>query len=125
MLKPGGVGMVVTESEEDLCRRTPHATYFPEIVEVESRRYPPIATIQEELAAAGLKTGETIAVSRPVEVEDIAPFRDKAYSLLHLIGEAAFRAGLERMKTDLSRGPITGERRYTIVTARRPDASRC
>ena len=123
VLQPGGMAMVVTESEDDLRQRTPHVTYFPDIVEVELQRYPSIETIQQELAAAGLAVGETIAVSRPVEVDDIAQFRDRAYSSLHLIGEDAFRTGLERMMADLREGPLAGERRYTIVTARRPESS--
>jgi ubiquinone/menaquinone biosynthesis C-methylase UbiE len=120
VLKPGGMAMIVTESEEDLRHRTPHVTYFPEIVEVELARYPRIATIERELAAAGFEVEAEIAVSRPREVDDIAPFRDKAYSSLHLIEEEAFEAGLARMEADLERGPIPGENRYTIVIARRP-----
>ncbi|HEV2127231.1 MAG TPA: class I SAM-dependent methyltransferase, partial [Thermomicrobiales bacterium] len=104
VLKPGGIAMVVTESEEDLRLRTPHVTYFPDIVEVELRRYPSIETIQRELAAAGLEIGETIGVSRPVEVTETAPFRDKAYSSLHLIDEESFRDGLARMEADVSVG---------------------
>ena len=120
VLKPGGVAMIVTESEGDLRNRTPHIVYFPEIVEVELGRYPSIAEIEGELASAGLAVGEAIQVSRPQQVDDITPFRDKAYSSLHLIGDEAFAAGLARLKADLERGPVPGVRRYTIVTARRP-----
>lgn len=120
VLRPGGTAMVVTESEADLRHRTPHVTYFPEIVAVELARYPAIATIETELRDAGFEIDVEIAVNRPREVTDIAPFRDKAYSSLHLIDEAAFRTGLERMAADLERGPLQGENRYTIVVGRKP-----
>jgi hypothetical protein len=56
----------------------------------------------------------------PIEIDRIDAFRDKAYSSLHLISEEAFRAGLERMREDLERGPVPGVNRYTIVVARKP-----
>lgn len=120
VLEPGGVAMVVTESEDDIRNRTPQVTYFPETIAVELERYPTLETIEGELAAAGLEIEAEIAVSRPHEVEDIAPFREKAFSSLHLIAEEAFAEGLARMEADLERGPIAGVRRYTIVAARRP-----
>lgn len=120
VLKPGGSVMVVTESEDDLRNRTPHVTYFPETIAVELERYPSIAEVETGLRAAGLEIGAEIAVSMPMEVDDIAPYRDKAFSSLHLIPDDAFRAGLERMREDLERGPVSGVRRYTIVVARKP-----
>jgi ubiquinone/menaquinone biosynthesis C-methylase UbiE len=120
VLKPGGAGMIVTESEDDLRNRTPQVTYFPETIAVELKRYPTIETIETELRSAGLEIGAEVAVSMPQEVDDIAPFRDKAFSSLHLIPEAAFRDGLMRMEADLKRGPVSGVRRYTIVVARKP-----
>lgn len=119
VLKPGGTMMVVTESEDDLRHRTPHVTYFSDIVAAELARYPPIETIEAELRGAGLEIGAEIAVSMPIEIDDIGPFRDKAFSSLHLIPEEAFRAGLERLRADLTRGPVAGVNRYTIVVARK------
>jgi SAM-dependent methyltransferase len=120
VLKPGGVAMIVTESEDDLRHRTPHVAYFPDIVAVELIRYPSLETIEHELGDAGLEIDAEIAVSMPIEITDIGPYRDKAYSSLHLIPDDAFRAGLERLRADLDRGPIPGVNRYTIVVARRP-----
>lgn len=120
VLKPGGTAMIATESEDDIRHRTPHVTYFPETIEVELGRYPALETIEAELAEAGFELDEAVPVSRPQQVEDIRPFRDKAYSSLHLIGDEAFAAGIARMRADLERGPIAGVRRYTIVIARKP-----
>lgn len=123
VLKPGGTAMIVTESEDDLRNRTPQVSYFPATIAVEQQRYPTIEQVEAELRAAGMEIEAEIAVSMPVEIDDIAPFRDKAYSSLHLIPEDAFRAGLARMEEDLAAGPIPGVRRYTIVVARKPATS--
>jgi ubiquinone/menaquinone biosynthesis C-methylase UbiE len=119
VLKPGGTAMVVTESADDLRNRTPQVTYFPETIAVELERYPAIAEVEAGLRAAGLEIDAEVAVSMPREVTDIAPFRDRAYSSLHLIPEEAFRDGLERLGEDLEQGPVPGVNRYTIVVARK------
>jgi hypothetical protein len=62
-----------------------------------------------------------------VVVEDVyaltsaQPFRDKAFSSLHLIPEAAWRAGLERLERDLARGPVRGVSRYACLWGRTPE----
>jgi hypothetical protein len=56
----------------------------------------------------------------PHTVDDLRPYRDKAFSSLHLIQVEAFVAGIARMERDLLQGPIQGNRRYTMVVARRP-----
>lgn len=118
--KAGGVFVIVTESEDDVRHRTPQVTYFPETIEVELGRYPSIEVIERELTDAGFDVDQEISVSMPHEVLDLQPYRDKAYSSLHLISDDAFAAGLTRMETDIRSGPIRGNRRYTMVVARRP-----
>ena len=120
VLKPGGTAAIVTESEDDIRNRTPQVTYFPGTIAVELSRYPSVEVIQRELLDSGFEVGETIPVSMPHKVVDLAPYRDKAFSSLHLISAAAFAAGIERMERDVAAGPLTGVRRYTIITGRRP-----
>ena len=120
VLKPGSIAAIGTESEDDIRNRTPQVTYFPDTIAVELSRYPTVEMIQQELLDASFEVGETIPVSMPHEVTDLAPYRDKAFSSLHLISEEAFAAGIERMERDVAAGPITGVRRYTIITGRRP-----
>lgn len=124
VLQPGGHGVIVTESEDDLRNRTPQVRYFPETLDVELRRYPTLDTIEAELAGAGFEVLARTSISVPQQVSDIAPFRDKAFSSLHLIAEDAFARGLSRLEENLKKGPIQGERRYTIVTAHRSDEIR-
>lgn len=118
VLKPGGFGVIVTESEDDIRHRTPQVTYFPETIGVELERYPAINVIERELVEAGFTVAVPIAVSMPHAVDDLRPYRDKAFSSLHLIPDEAFEAGLARMEADLRDGPIRGSRRYTMVVAR-------
>ncbi len=46
---------------------------------------------------------------------DIQAYRDRAFSSLHLISEAAFQAGLRRMQADLEKGPIQCVPRYLLL----------
>lgn len=118
VLKPGGVAAIVTESEDDIRHRTPQVTYFPETIGVELKRYPSIEVIERELVDAGFSVLAPISVSVPHAIDDLRPYRDKAFSSLHLIPDEAYKAGLARMEADLRDGPIRGNRRYTMVVAR-------
>jgi hypothetical protein len=70
--------------------------------------------------AAGLEALEVVEVEEPYEITRAQPFRDRAYSSLHLISVGAWRAGLERLERDLVRGPVRGVARYVCVWARKP-----
>jgi hypothetical protein len=49
------------------------------------------------------------------DLSDIQAYRDKAFSALLLISEAAFQRGIERMEQDLSTGPIPCVSRYLLL----------
>jgi hypothetical protein len=49
------------------------------------------------------------------EFTGIAPYRDKAFSCLHLIPEEAFQKGIRRMERDLQTGPIRCVSRYVLL----------
>lgn len=49
----------------------------------------------------------------------IQAYRDKAFSSLHLISEAAFQRGIQRMERDLCSEPISGVSRYLLLWARK------
>jgi ubiquinone/menaquinone biosynthesis C-methylase UbiE len=122
LLRPGGQVCTVTDSEEIIRRREVLSGYFPETVEVELARYPRIAHLEAWMAAAGLVQIDVVTVEEPYEVTSAQPFRDKAYSSLHLISEEAWRAGLEQLEHDLARGPIWGVSRYACVWGCKPEA---
>ncbi len=120
-LRPGGRVCTVTDSAEIIRRRETLSGYFPETVEIELARYPRITQLEAWMAIAGLATFEMITVQEPYEITNIQPFRDRAYSSLHLIPEEAWRAGLERLERDLACGPICGAARYVCVWGSKPE----
>ena len=119
-LRPGGLVCTVTDSKEIIRRREILAGYFPDTVEVELARYPRIPQLEAWMAAAGLVEFALVTVMEPYELASAQPFREKAYSSLHLIPEDAWRAGLERLERDLARGPVQGFSRYACLWGRKP-----
>jgi ubiquinone/menaquinone biosynthesis C-methylase UbiE len=118
-LQPGGRVCTVTDSAEIIRRREILSGYFPETVEIELARYPRMAQLEGWMAGAGLEGFETAVVEEPYEVVTAQPFRDRAYSSLHLISVEAWERGLARLEGDLARGPIPGVARYACLWGRK------
>jgi ubiquinone/menaquinone biosynthesis C-methylase UbiE len=106
VLKAGGKVCTVTDSEAIIRQRQPLAVYFPETVAVDLGRYPPIAELRDLMGEAGFgeMTEETVAF--PYQLTEIQAYRDRAFSVLHLIPEEAFQQGIKCMGQDLRTGPI-------------------
>lgn len=119
-LRSGGRICTVTDSADIIRRREILSGYFPETVQIELARYPRIAQLEAWMAAAALTDFQIATVEEPYEITNAQPFRDRAYSSLHLIPEAAWRGGLERLERDLARGPVRGTSRYACVWGRKP-----
>lgn len=119
-LVPGGTLAIATDSEEDIVRRVPLASHFPETVAAEHARYPTIGAIIDECEHAGFTGVETRHVVLHYDLIDIQPYRDKAFSSLHLISTQSFEAGIARLERELTTGPIPAMSHYTIVVARKP-----
>ena len=115
VLRPGGHIITVTDSHEDIPRRRPLSSHFPETVDVELQRYPPAPLLLKELACAGFSELRLAQVDYPYDLADIQAYRDRAFSSLHLIEEDAFRRGIGRLEADLMRGPIPCISLYTII----------
>lgn len=118
LLGPDGRACTVTDSEEIIRAREPLATYFPDTIEADLRRYPPVSRLVREMEAVGLADIAVDAVEMAYEVGDMAPYRAKAFSCLHLISEASWREGMVRMEADSARGPIRGVSRYVLIWGR-------
>jgi ubiquinone/menaquinone biosynthesis C-methylase UbiE len=117
-LAPAGRFCTVTDSESIIRSREPLATYFPETVEADLARYPPIARLRALYEQAGFVEIAERTVEFRYPLVDLHAYRDKAFSVLHLIPEAAFQRGLARMERalgDHSRTPIHGISRYTLL----------
>ena len=120
-LRPGGRLCTVTDSEEIIRHREILSGYFPETVAIEFERYPSLAQLAAWQISAGLQDLVVTTVEQPVAITSARPFRDKAYSSLHLISEGAWRAGLERLERDLEKGAIPSTVRYACVWSRKPE----
>jgi ubiquinone/menaquinone biosynthesis C-methylase UbiE len=115
VLKPGGHVVTVTDSHEDIPLRQPLSGYFPETVEIELRRYPPVSQLMAELAQAGFTKPRLARAEYAYDLEELEAYRDRAFSSLLLIDDEAFRRGISRLETDLARGPIPCLSLYTII----------
>lgn len=116
LLKTGGKICTVTDSESIIRHRQPLATYFPETIEPELKRYPRIAQLRQMMERAGFRELVEKTVEFHYELRDIQPYQARAYSALHLISDAAFRRGLGRMRADLLAGSIPCVSRYLLLS---------
>ena len=115
VLRSGGKLCTVTDSEEIIRNREPLATYFPETIKADLKRYHPISELRESMEEAGFcKLSET-TVEFTYLLTDSQAYRDKAFSCLHLIPKAAFKRGIEKMEQDLQSGPIPCTPRYLLL----------
>lgn len=120
ILRPGGRICTATDSAWIIRHRRPMAVYFPETVPVELARYPDTAELKRLMEAAGFAAVEEEQVEFPYALTDIGPYRDKAFSAMHLIPEEAFRRGLARMEADLAQGPLQCVSMYAMLWGRKP-----
>jgi ubiquinone/menaquinone biosynthesis C-methylase UbiE len=120
VLRPGGQVCTATDSADMIRQREILSGYFPETVEIELARYPRLAQLEAWMAETGLVDVAVVNVEEPYQVTSAQPFRDRAYSSLHLISVDAWQVGLARLERDLTRGPICGVSRYACVWGRVP-----
>lgn len=117
VLSPGGRLCVVTDSHDDIPRRRPLSSHFPETVRTELERYPSVPQLQREMRQAGLRPGGIDCVETRYQLESVAAYRDRAFSALHMLDDGTFRARLDALEVELARGPIDAVAPYTLVWA--------
>jgi ubiquinone/menaquinone biosynthesis C-methylase UbiE len=124
VLAPGGKICTATDSAWIIRHRQPLSHYFPETVEPELARYPRVADLRAGMARARFVQLDERTVECAYPLTDIQAYRAKAFSALHLISDAAFQRGIERMARDLRDGPIICTPRYTLLWGSKapPDA---
>lgn len=125
VLAPGGRICTVTDSAEIIRNRRPLAELWPESVDADLGRYPPIATLREQMAHAGFVDIDERTVAWDVEIPSAEPYREKAFSCLQLISEEAFRRGLARLERALEAGAVQGRSAYACLWGRVPGAPPC
>jgi ubiquinone/menaquinone biosynthesis C-methylase UbiE len=115
VLAHGGQVVTVTDSHDDIPRRRPLSSHFPETVEIELRRYPPVTRLLEEMARAGFGETRVVEVAHQYELTDSQAYRQRAYSSLAMIEEGAYQRGMARLEEELSQGPIPCLSLYTLI----------
>ena len=115
VLVPGGRTCTVTDSVQIIAARCPLTVYWPETVAVELRRYPPLAQLWQWMAGAGLRDDGEAVVEFDYLLDNSDAYRERAYSSLRLIDDAAFARGLVRLEADLTRGPVQCTSRYVML----------
>jgi SAM-dependent methyltransferase len=117
VLAPGGRLCIVTDSHDDITNRIPLASHFPETVPHDLARYPATESIRAELESAGFDEIGFARVAYAYPLANLTPYRERAYSVLRLIPDDAFAAGMTRLERDLIDGPIPACSVYTLIWA--------
>jgi ubiquinone/menaquinone biosynthesis C-methylase UbiE len=120
VLKYGGKLCTVTDSHEDIVKRAPLSSHFPETIPLELGRYPPIETLQDDMHRAGFVNLTTSHVDYTYVLGDITSFRERSFSALRLISEEQFSAGLTRLERELEAGAVPARSVYTLIWATKP-----
>lgn len=115
VLKYGGIIATVTDSEWILRNRRPLTLYFPETLELDLKRYPPIEKLKDIMKGVGFHNIKEEMTEYYYYLTDISAYREKSFSSLNLISEDAFRRGIEKMEEDLKKGPIPCVSRFAIL----------
>jgi ubiquinone/menaquinone biosynthesis C-methylase UbiE len=116
-LSQGGRACIVTDSESDIRERKPLSFYFPDTVKPELARYPRIDYLKRLMREAGFSSIRAKTAKFAYALESAEPYKQKAFSCLHLISNEAHTQGVARMTEDLLRGPISCSSRYTMLWA--------
>ena len=115
VLKMGGCICTVTDSAEDIRGRRPLSNYFPETIDVDRARYPDIDHLVERMKEAGFSQIQVKNVEFAYSLADIQPYRDKAFSCLHLIADERFAGDIQRLEQELRQGAIACVSCYTLL----------
>ncbi len=105
ILAPAGTFVAVTDSDENMRKRS-LTRFFPEILEVELRRYPTLAQLDAAAAPAGLRRVGTALAEGHVALDDafLAKLEAKCSSGMRLIPDRCHRRGMERVREASARG---------------------
>lgn len=123
-LSPGGSLMVVTDSEQNIRERS-LTRFFPEILDIELRRYPSVSWLHARAAAAGLDAGpvQPAVGDRVLDSHFVGQLEAKCSSAMRLIAPEAHRRGMERVREASARGE-RWHSCYTILAYDKPENSR-
>jgi ubiquinone/menaquinone biosynthesis C-methylase UbiE len=113
VLRPKGVLIIVTDSEDNIKRRS-GIKYFPEKLDVELDRYPKIEELNSFAKNSGfdLISSELVESYSDIDDEMVSKIGRKHSSSSRLISEEAFQRGLERVR----QAKLNGEKWFSNYT---------
>ena len=113
ILKPNGILIIVTDSEENIRNRSVNK-FFPEKLDVEMDRYPPIDELNSYAKDFGLDLVSEELAEGYMDINDemISKIEKKNSSSSRLISEEAFQRGLKRVK----QAKLNGEKWFSTYT---------
>jgi SAM-dependent methyltransferase len=120
VLGPGGRPVIATFAPPSF-ERFWVARAFPEVVELDRRRFPDQDELTEELGLAGFTNvgvSRLLQKGRLTRVEALERIRGRYISTLRLLSEEAFAEGLARAERELP-DPVEGDAEWLVVTADR------
>lgn len=117
-LTPAGMVCTVTDTTEMIRNRKPLSQYWPSSVEADLKRYPRVESLLDQTRQAGLADHVTREIRTPFAVTDSTPYRDRAFSCIHMISDGEFEDGLARLEADLQEGPVEGLEEYVCIWGR-------
>jgi ubiquinone/menaquinone biosynthesis C-methylase UbiE len=108
--------LTVTDSCQDIEDRT-LTHYFPEVLEIDRKRYPGNSAIMSAMKQAGFEGIYTTKVKTTFEFKSqhYEQYSERAYSALRLISEEAFESGMKRVEDDMAIGLVIGKKSYTQI----------
>ncbi|MDP6708428.1 MAG: methyltransferase domain-containing protein [Alphaproteobacteria bacterium] len=119
VLSAGGHLITVTQSHAGIRARPVLSRFFPETVAADIARYPDTLELVRHMAEIGFEAAAERVIETPRVLSDAKAYADKAFSALHQIPEAAFRAGLGRLEAALAEGPLPAPERASLVVGRK------
>jgi len=125
VLQPGGILGICTLSHDQI-RQHHLAKLFPRISVLNQQRYPSIELLLQELKSVGFETVDVLTspfCERILTEQYRASILGRYGSVLHLLSETEFEAGIQQMERLLSASPSVFELRvsYTFIGARTPN----
>ncbi len=116
---PGGPLLIVTDSEDDMRRRS-LTRFFPDTLNVDLTRYPSIDTLRRLGVRSKFSRARVGNISAVVPIDDtlIDQLAQRCSSSLRLISEEAHQRGLQLLREAAASGK-SWVSRYTTLTFRR------
>ncbi|MDH4179475.1 MAG: methyltransferase domain-containing protein [Armatimonadota bacterium] len=127
ILKPGGVFLIRQGTLEDILGDPMHR-FFPEAVTIDRRRTPFRGEIDYWLIQAGFSPVRVETLKQhtyATNMRMLEEIQKKVASVLRLIDEEAYEAGLERLTAHLRRhtdDASVRDSQFTLFVARRPES---